>query len=183
MRTYGQFCPIARASEILAERWTPIILRNLLYGCTTFSELASGAPGISRTLLSTRLQELERAGVIQIQPKPDGNGSTYQLTAAGRELWGVLQAIGDWGVRWLELAPATASPDVVLWSWSTAFLQRELLPDRRVLVRFEFPDQSPPRQRLWLLVDHQDAELCHKHPGFDEDLGAWCLLALASIRS
>jgi hypothetical protein len=121
--------------------------------------------------------------VIQIAPKPDGNGSTYQLTAAGRELWGVLQAIGDWGVRWLELAPATASPDVVLWSWSTAFLQRELLPDRRVLVRFEFPDQSPPRQRLWLLVDHQDAELCHKHPGFDEDLGAWCLLALASIRS
>jgi FAD/FMN-containing dehydrogenase/DNA-binding HxlR family transcriptional regulator len=170
MRTYGQFCPIARASEILAERWTPIILRNLLYGCTTFSELASGAPGISRTLLSTRLQELERAGVIQIEPKPDGNGSTYQLTAAGRELWGVLQAIGDWGVRWLELAPATASPDVVLWAWCTAFLQRDQLPDRRVLVRFEFPDQPPPRQRLWLLVDHNDAELCHKHPGFDEDL-------------
>jgi FAD/FMN-containing dehydrogenase/DNA-binding HxlR family transcriptional regulator len=170
MRTYGQFCPIARASEILAERWTPIILRNLLYGCTTFGELAAGAPGISRTLLSRRLQELERAGVVQIAPKPDGNGSTYQLTAAGRELWGVLQALGDWGVRWLELAPATASPDVVLWSWSTAFLQRELLPDRRVLVRFEFPDQPLPRRRLWLLVDHHDAELCHKHPGFDEDL-------------
>ncbi len=86
MRTYGQFCPIARASEILAERWTPVILRNLLNGCTTFGKLASGAPGISRTLLSRRLQELERAGVIQIGPKPDGNGSTYQLTAAGREL-------------------------------------------------------------------------------------------------
>ena len=170
MRTYGQFCPIARASEILAERWTPVILRNLLYGCTTFGKLASGAPGISRTLLSRRLQELERAGVIQIGPKPDGNGSTYQLTAAGRELWGVLQAIGDWGVRWLELAPATASPDVVLWAWSTAYLQRDQLPDRRVLVRFEFPDQPAPRQRLWLLVDHNDAELCHKHPGFDEDL-------------
>jgi FAD/FMN-containing dehydrogenase/DNA-binding HxlR family transcriptional regulator len=170
MRTYGQFCPIARASEILAERWTPIILRNLLYGCTTFSELAAGAPGISRTLLSTRLQELERAGVVEIGRKPVGNGSTYQLTAAGRELWGVLQAIGDWGVRWLELAPATASPDVVLWSWSTAFLQRDQLPDRRVLVRFEFPGQPPPRHRLWLLFDHQDAELCHKHPGFDEDL-------------
>jgi DNA-binding HxlR family transcriptional regulator len=66
-------------------------------GCNTFSELAAGAPGISRTLLSTRLQELQRAGVLQIAPKWDGNGSTYQLTRAGRELWSVLQAIGDWG--------------------------------------------------------------------------------------
>ena len=170
MRTYGQYCPIARASEILAERWTPIILRNLLYGCSTFSELAAGAPGISRTLLSQRLRELERAAVIEIRPKPDGNGSTYELTASGRDLWGVLQAIGDWGVRWLELAPATASPDVVLWSWCTGYLDRDRLPDHRVLVRFDFPDQPKPRHRLWLLVDDGDAELCHQHPGFDEDL-------------
>lgn len=170
MRSYGQFCPIARASEILAERWTPIILRNLLYGCTTFSALASGAPGIPRTLLSKRLGELARAGVIQVRAKPDGNGSTYHLTAAGRELWRVVQALGDWGARWLELAPATASPDVVLWSWATAYLQRARLPAGRVVVRFEFPDQPPPRRRLWLLVDDGDAEVCHKHPGFDEDL-------------
>lgn len=170
MRTYGQFCPIARASEILAERWTPIILRNLLYGCSTFSELAAGAPGISRTLLSQRLRELERAAVIEIRPKPDGNGSTYELTPSGRELWRVLQAIGDWGVKWLELAPATASPDVVLWQWCTGYLEHDRLPDRRVLVRFDFPGQPTPRHRLWLLVDGGDAELCHQHPGFDEDL-------------
>ncbi|HUG83530.1 MAG TPA: FAD-binding protein, partial [Euzebya sp.] len=170
MRSYGQFCPIARASEILAERWTLIILRNLLYGCTTFGELAAGAPGISRSLLSTRLRELERSGVVDVVPKPDGNGSTYQLTAAGRGLWAVLGAMGDWGVRWLELAPATASPDVVLWSWATAYLERDRLPAGRVVVRFDFPDQPAPRRRLWLLVEHGDAEVCHKPPGFDEDL-------------
>jgi len=170
VRTYGQFCPIARASEILAERWTPIILRNLLYGCTAFSDLASGAPGISRTLLSQRLRELERAAVIEIRPKSDGNGSTYHLTQSGRELWSVLQGIGDWGAKWLELAPATASPDVVLWSWCTAYLQRDRLPDHRVLTRFDFPNQPKPRHRLWLLVDDGTAEVCHKHPGFDEDL-------------
>ena len=170
MRSYGQFCPIARASEILAERWTPIILRNLLYGCTTFSELAAGAPGISRSLLSTRLRELERAGVIEVRRKPDGNGSFYELTPGGRDLWGVLQAIGDWGVRWLELAPPTASPDVVVWSWCTAYLEHDRLPERRVLVRFDFPDQPAPRRRMWMLVEHGDAEICHKDPGFDEDV-------------
>lgn len=170
MQSYGQFCPIARASEILSERWTLIILRNLLYGCTTFGELAAGAPGLSRTLLSKRLHQLERAAVIEIRPKPDGNGSLYELTRSGRELWGVLQSIGDWGMRWLEVAPATSSPDVVLWAWCTGYLRRDRLPDGRVVVRFEFPGQPSPRTRLWLLVEHHDAELCHTSPGFEEDL-------------
>ena len=170
MRSYGQFCPIARASEILSERWTLVILRNLLYGCTTFSELAAGAPGLSRTLLSKRLHQLQRAAVIEIRPKPDGNGSLYELTASGRELWGVLQSIGDWGLRWLEVAPANSSPDVVLWAWCTGYLRHDRLPDQRVVVRFDFPGQPSPRTRLWLLIEHHDAELCHTHPGFEEDL-------------
>src|SRR5215213_3202585 len=80
MRTYGQFCPIARGSEILAERWTPIILRNLLLGCWTFNEIAAGAPGLSRALLARRLRELERAGVLEIRAKPNGRGSVYEPT-------------------------------------------------------------------------------------------------------
>ena len=84
MRTYGQYCPIARASELLAERWSVIILRNIvILGCRTFNEIADGAPGLSRGLLSKRLRELERAGVLEIRPKPDGRGSTYQPTAGG----------------------------------------------------------------------------------------------------
>src|SRR5829696_3075116 len=77
MRTYGQYCPIARASELLAERWSLIILRNIvLVGCRTFNEIADGAPGLSRGLLSKRLRDLERAGVVEIRPKADGPGST-----------------------------------------------------------------------------------------------------------
>ena len=87
MRSYGQYCPIARASELLAERWSIIILRNIvILGCRTFNEIADGAPGLSRGLLSKRLRELERAGVIEIRPKPDGPGSIYEPTDAGREL-------------------------------------------------------------------------------------------------
>lgn len=87
MRGYGQYCPVARASEVLAERWTPIIVRNVLLGCRTFNEIAAGAPGLSRALLTKRLRELERAGIIEIRLKPDGRGSLYEPTQSGRGLW------------------------------------------------------------------------------------------------
>ena len=96
VRTYGQYCPIARASDLLAERWSIIILRNILIGCRTFNEIADGAPGLSRGLLSKRLRDLERAGVIEIHPKPDGSGSTYEPTQAGRELSEVMLAPHRW---------------------------------------------------------------------------------------
>jgi DNA-binding HxlR family transcriptional regulator len=139
MRTYGQFCPIARAAEILAERWTPIIIRNLLLGCTTFNAIADGAPRLSRGLLSTRLRELERAGVIEIRAKRDRHGSTYEPTEAGRELWKVLLALQHWGTTWVELTPQHAHPGVVLWAWATGYLRRDRLPDRRTLIRFDYP--------------------------------------------
>jgi DNA-binding HxlR family transcriptional regulator len=118
VRTYGQYCPIARASELLAERWSFIILRNIvLIGCRTFNEIADGAPGLSRGLLSKRLRDLEHAGVIQIRPKPDGPGSTYEPTQAGRELSEVMLALQRWGSQWAELTPEHAHPGVVLWGW------------------------------------------------------------------
>jgi len=131
MRNYGQFCPVARGSEILAERWTPIILRNILQGCYTFNEIAAGAPGLSRALLTRRLRELEQAGVIQIDPKPDGHGSLYRPTPAGRDLSGVLEAIGGWAERWTEVTAKHSDPEMVVWSWCTEFLRRDLLPNRR----------------------------------------------------
>lgn len=170
MRRYGQFCPIARASEVLAERWTPILVRNLLLGCKTFNSLAEGAPGISRSLLATRLRELERVGVIERHPKPDGQGSLYELTAAGRELWPVIIALGTWGEKWVELTHEHADPALVLWSWTTGYLEHERLPRDRVVVRFDCPRSGSEGQRLWLLVEHGDAEVCGFHPGFDEDL-------------
>jgi DNA-binding HxlR family transcriptional regulator len=169
MRTYGQFCPIARGSEILAERWTPIILRNLLLGCRTFNEIAAGAPGLSRALLARRLRELERAGVVEIRAKPSGRGSVYEPTPAGRDLAGVLESIGGWAERWTELSDDHGDPDVVLWSWTQTFLRRDLLPDRRVVVRFEFA-RGGRQMRLWLLAEGGEAEVCRVDPGFGDDL-------------
>jgi len=171
MRTYGQYCPIARASELLHERWTVIILRNIvLVGCRSFNEIAEGAPGLSRGLLSTRLRDLEHAGVIEIRPRTDGPGSTYEPTEAGRELSEVMLALQRWGTKWVELKPEHAHPGVVLWAWATLYLVRERLPRRRVLVRFDYPTLSAPGSRSWLLIAKGDAEICEKYPGGEEDL-------------
>jgi DNA-binding HxlR family transcriptional regulator len=169
MRNYGQFCPIARGSEILAERWTPIILRNILQGCRTFNEIAAGAPGLSRALLTRRLRELEHAGVIQIRPKPDGHGSLYEPTPAGRDLSGVLEAIGGWAERWTDLTTEHSDPEMVLWSWCHEYLRRDLLPDRRVVVRFDF-SFGGRKARGWLLIEGREGELCRVDPGFGDDL-------------
>jgi DNA-binding HxlR family transcriptional regulator len=171
MRSYGQYCPIARASELLAERWSIIVLRNIvILGCRTFNEIADGAPGLSRGLLSKRLRELERAGVIDIRPKPDGPGSIYEPTEAGLELTQVMNALQHWGARWADLTPEHAHPGVVLWMWATFFLDRERLPRGRVLVRFDYPTLSGGGSRNWLLIERGDAEICEKYPGGDEHL-------------
>lgn len=171
MRSYGQYCPIARASELLAERWSVIILRNIvILGCRTFNEIADGAPSISRGLLSKRLREFERAGVIEIRAKSDGHGSIYEPTEAGCELTEVMVALQRWGSRWADLKPEQAHPGVVLWMWATFFLDQDKLPKRRALVRFDYPTLSGPGSRSWLLVEHGDAEICEKYPGGDENL-------------
>lgn len=168
MRNYGQFCPIARGSEIFAERWTPIILRNLLLGCRTFNEIAAGAPGLSRALLTRRLHELQHAGLVAIRPKPDGRGSTYEPTPAGEAMWPVLQALSDWAEEWTDLTTEHADPDAVLWSWVRSYLRTEKLPERRVVVRFDFHNRG--RRHVWLLVERGGAEICRFDPGFGDDV-------------
>ena len=105
MRTYGQYCPIARGAEIFAERWTPLIIRNLHLGCETFGEILNGAPGLSRQLLTERLKQLERFGIVESAPKASGRGHRYRLTSSGHDLFGVCQTLGEWGARWIEIAP------------------------------------------------------------------------------
>jgi DNA-binding HxlR family transcriptional regulator len=168
VRTYGQYCPIARGAEIFAERWTPLIVRNLYLGCGNFSEILEGAPGLSRTLLSQRLKQLERVGIVELVPKTDGRGHRYKLTSAGHELFTVCQSLGEWGARWLELGPENFDPFVALWSMCNA-LRRDRLPDRRVVIRFDFTGR-PRRERYWLLIERGDTEICKTCPGLDEDL-------------
>jgi len=162
IRTYGQYCPVARATEILAMRWTPIIVRNLLLGCETFGELMDGAPGISRTLLSRRLELLEQYGVVERRPGP-----RYVLTEAGRELESVVDALGTWGARWLEAAPEHFDAHTVLWSLCR-LADPDDLPARRLVIRFDLSDG--PKRRVWVVLCPPDSEVCVKPPGFDEDL-------------
>jgi DNA-binding HxlR family transcriptional regulator len=167
VRTYGQYCPIARGAEIFAERWTPLIIRNLNLGCGSFSEILEGAPGLSRTLLSQRLEQLERLGIVASTPKPGGRGHLYELTSAGHDLFRVCQSLGEWGARWLEIAPGNLDPFVALWSMCNA-LRRDRLPNRRLVIRFDFTGR-PRHERYWLLIELGDTEICKTYPG-PEDL-------------
>lgn len=170
MRRYGQYCPISRASEILAERWTLLVLRNLLLGCSSFNQISGGVPGMSRSLLTARLRVLEEQGVVASTPKRGRRGREYALTEAGRDLWSIIEAFSSWGRRWIELQPEHSDPSFVLWAWVHVHLRRDQLPARRVVVRFEFPDEPASHRRFWLLIEGGDAELCYSRPGFESDL-------------
>jgi DNA-binding HxlR family transcriptional regulator len=169
MKSYGQYCPIARASEVFAERWTPLIVRNVFLGCDTFSAIEAGAPGIPRSLLRQRLGLLEQIGVLSRDAKARGRGSRYQLTQAGQELWAVCDSLGRWGTRWLEAAPWHLDPYVVLWSVAQG-AQVDRLPAGHVTVRLDFLDQPLKNRHFWLLLERGEIELCVSDPGFTPDL-------------
>ncbi len=167
MKGYGQFCPIARGAELLAERWTLIIVRNLLNGCRTFSEIRQGAPGVPTALLTERLQLLERHGVLVRSPKEHGRGATYDLTEMGRALGPVCDALGQWGARWLEIEPRHLDADYILWA-TVKLVDIEALPAGITTVRVRLTDQ--PAKNYWLLLRRPHAELCSRSVGLVEDL-------------
>jgi DNA-binding HxlR family transcriptional regulator len=167
MRTYGQYCPIARTSELLAERWTPIVIRNLLAGCRTFTELARGAPGMSRALLTQRLQLLEHSGIVtKHRSGPSGHRVEYELTEKGRELKAVTDAMGAWGARWLEVEPHHVTPEYVLWA-TCKLVDLDLVPDPGLVVRVDLNDAP---KRAWLVLRRPFPEVCTSYLGWEEDL-------------
>lgn len=170
MGTYRQYCPIARASEILAERWTPLIVRNLMFGADTYCAIARGVPTMSRSMLSKRLRELERAGVLVSRPKDGARGRVYQLTEAGTDLAGVINGLAEWGERWIEVTTDRSDPGFALWAWSQVQLDRSALPGGRVVVVLIFPEERPGNRRYWLLVENGEAEVCYSDPGGEPDL-------------
>lgn len=168
MKTYGQYCPVARTSEILAERWTPIIVRNLLAGCRSFGELRAGAPGISKALLTQRLELLERQGVLTKTRAGSGAGRVlYELTQKGRELKEVTDAMGRWGARWLEVESHHLDPAYVLWA-TCKLVDGTALPEVGIVVRVELIGDAPTR--FWLLLRPTSSELCGTYLGWPEDL-------------
>ncbi len=170
MGTYRQYCPVARASEIMAERWNPLIVRNLMFGADTFSAIARGVPTMSRSMLLKRLAELEHAGVIESRAKPSGRGHLYGLTEAGVDLAGVIDELAHWGERWVEVTTERSDPGFALWAWCRVQLNRSALPPGRVVVEFLFPQEAPTNRRYWLLIEHGDAEVCYSDPGGVPDL-------------
>jgi DNA-binding HxlR family transcriptional regulator len=167
MRSYGQYCPLARTAEIFAERWTPIIIRNLLAGASTFGHLRDGAPGIPKALLADRLATLGRAGVLVRHVNPSTRAVTYVLTPAGRELRSVCDAMGAWGMQWLEVEPHHIDPGYVLWA-TARLVDTDKLPAGRVTVRIDLRDA--PQQPYWMLLHRPQAEICTRYPGAPEDL-------------
>jgi DNA-binding HxlR family transcriptional regulator len=172
MSGYGQFCPVAKASEVLAKRWTPLVIRELLCGSHRFNELQRGVPLMSRSLLAKRLRDLELAGVIERRPSGDGRGSEYHLTEAGEELRPIIMGIGAWGQRWArsDLSRADLDPRLLMWDMQRN-IDTDALPPYRVVVRFRFTDASPGLPRVtWLILDGDQVDVCYKDPGFEVDL-------------
>lgn len=167
VRDYGQFCPIARTSELLAERWTPIIVRNLLNGCRTFNEIRQGAPGISTALLTQRLHALERHGVLVRTASPAGRGVTYELTEMGQALQAVVNAMGNWGAEWLEIEPRHLDAAYVLWA-TLKLVDLDRIPHGTTVIRFDLRDQ--PADSHWLILRHPRPELCTQGVGYTEDI-------------
>jgi DNA-binding HxlR family transcriptional regulator len=165
MSSYGQYCPIALAAEVFAQRWTPIIIRNLYLGCTHFGDILDGAPGLPRSVLAERLRGLERDGVIE--RTACGRSTLYALTDMGRELSDICLALGEWGARWREVQPADQNPYLALWTMSR-MIDSDSLPRSRVVVRFDVRPSRPPR-RFWLLLDRTGNEVCLEAPGFPDD--------------
>lgn len=177
MPRYRQYCPVARASEIVADRWTPLILRELLAGSSHFNEIERGLPGISRSLLAARLRHLEDAGVLERRTGRRRNATEYQLTDAGSALEPVIEGLGAWGVRWAFGEPRAEELDPVLLLWKMhRRIRRDLLPPGRTVVEFEFSGRRA--RRLWLVLTPAEASVCVKPPGFDADLVVRADLAL-----
>ena len=169
MREYGQYCPVALGSEVVSDRWTPLILREMILGSTRFNDIERGLPGISRSLLKQRLLHLERKGVVELRPAAAGRGSEYHLTAAGRDLEPVIMALGEWSVRWLYADPLPAQIDpVTLTWWMHRRVEADALPDERVTIEFDYRDAEP--SRIWMVLDRGDPSVCFKHPGFEPDV-------------
>jgi DNA-binding HxlR family transcriptional regulator len=167
MYHYGQYCPIARAAEILGDRWTLLIVRDLLLGIQHFNDLERGLPGISRSVLSERLRRLERMGLLEKCATQNGRRTTeYVLTEAGRELQPVIDVLMGWGATWAFGGPRTEELDpVLLLSWMRERVIMEHLPDQRILIQFDFYSQR--RESFWLLIADDDVSVCLTIPGYE----------------
>jgi DNA-binding HxlR family transcriptional regulator len=171
--SYGQFCPVALAAEVLYSRWTVVLVRELVAGSTRFNDLRRGVPNMSPALLVKRLRDLEEAGIVRrVASRSEPGILEYRLTTAGRDLKPVVEAIGKWGQRWFEANVSLQHLDPALLMWD---MRRNLdptpLPKRRCVIEFLYPEPPAHRGHWWLIVEPGgEVDLCLVDPGFDVDL-------------
>jgi DNA-binding HxlR family transcriptional regulator len=160
MRTYAQYCPIVRAVEVLGERWTLLIVREMLVGASRFNDLARGLPGLSRGLLSRRLRQMEAAGLVE--RGDDG----YVLTRAGQDLRPLVFGLAEWGARYAfgDPRPEELDPEVLMW-WLHGRIDTSDL-SKRAVIQVEVADR---RRLYWLVIEPGDASVCYTDPGFEVD--------------
>jgi DNA-binding HxlR family transcriptional regulator len=165
MSTYGQFCPVAKAMEVLDERWTLLIVRELLLGSSHFNDLRRGVPKMSPALLSKRLKSLTRAGVVE---RTDAGGRTsYALTPCGQELVGVVMALSQWGTRWIgQLGDDDLDPHLLMWDMKRT-VPIESWPRARTVVAFQLTGVTPKASRWWMVVSEGQADVCDFDPGYE----------------
>jgi DNA-binding HxlR family transcriptional regulator len=169
MKGTGQFCPVAKAADLFCEKWTALIVRDLAWGATRFSELQRGVPLMSPTLLSRRLKQLEAEGIVE--RRAGGRSATYHLTEAGAELIPVVEALGVWGQRWArrELSAGEADLGLLVWALERRVDHRAFVRDLTV-VRLELVGEAGPRRWWWFVNRPDGVELCLEDPGQPIDL-------------
>jgi len=164
---YGQFCPVALASEVLAERWTLLVVRELLAGARRFNDLKRGVPRLSPTLLKQRLGTLERAGIVERRAAPNNRGPDYCLTQAGEDLRPVVVAVGGWGQRWArDIHPQDLDPGWLVWAMHRR-LNTAAMPAGRTVIEIEFTDAPSKQRRFWLVHRDGKVDVCLKDPGHE----------------
>ncbi|HEU4462471.1 MAG TPA: helix-turn-helix domain-containing protein [Solirubrobacterales bacterium] len=169
--SYGQFCPVAQAAEVLTERWTLLVLRELLMGSTRFNELQRGVPRMSSSLLSKRLREMERSGLLTREPLQGERGHAYHLTPAGEALGPLVVSLGNWSREWLkrEISEEEADPALLMWDVRRS-VQLDRLPQQQLVTFFRYRDAEEGKRAWWLVASPDNADLCFTDPGFAIDL-------------
>ena len=172
MIDYGQFCTVARGAEVFGERWTPLVVRELLCGSTHFNDIRRGVPRMSATLLAQRLRRLEEIGVVKRVAAGGAGRAEYHLTGAGEELRPIVTALGHWGARWIGSRLKRGQLDVGFLMWDIRrFVRLDKFPrGRTVVIHFRFTDAMPGERRWWLIVDQGSADLCRDPPGGEPTL-------------
>ena len=162
MRSYAQYCPIAKTAEVIGDRWSILILRDMLVGTDRFNELARGLPGLSRNLLASRLRHLEASGLVS---RSDGR---YVLTEAGLDLRPLVFGMAEWGAKWAfpDPEPDDLDPDLLVW-WMHGQMDQSLAPETRAVVQIEFLDCN---SHYWLVIEPTDVSVCLTDPGFEVDV-------------